>query len=307
MFPYDFFQHFKTRKIRRKILIPPPPPLLCIISFDTGSFLKHNTKRFPCQIFRGCGSIDFRRKILIASSLIHRVSRYWKLSETQNRNFTLRNFRQSETKLLSTEILDTPTLLCITFFDTGIFLKHNTKGFLCQSFRHCEAKKFRRKILTTLLISIVFRCRNFSQTHHRSVPLRLLSALQDKKNSTEDFDTPPPLLCIFSFDTGSFLKHNTKRFSCQIFRGCASINFRRKILIDSSLIHRVSRYWKLSETQHRNFPLRNFRHPETKILSTENLDTPLLCITFFDTGFFPKHNTKGFLCQSFRHCETKHF
>ena len=213
---------------------------------------------------------------MIASSLIYRVSRYWKLSETQNRNFTLRNFRQSETKIFSTENLDTPPVLCIIFFDTGIFLKHNRKGFLCQSFRHCETKHFRRKILTTLLISIVFRCRNFSETHHRSVPLRLLSALQDKKNSTENFDTPPPpLLCIISFDTGSFLKHNTNRFPCQIFRGCGSINFRRKILIASSLIHRVSRYWKLSERQHRNFPLRNFRHSETKILSTEDFDIPL--------------------------------
>ena len=127
--------------------------------------------------------------------LIHNLFRYQKFFGTQHKRVPLPKFSAFWYKKLSTANLDSPLLLLsIILFATGSFLKHNTKGFLCQSFRHCETKHFRRKILTTLLISIVFRCRNFSETHHRSVPLRLLSALQDKKISTENFDTPPAVM-----------------------------------------------------------------------------------------------------------------
>ena len=129
--------------------------------------------------------------------LIHNLFRYQKFSETQHKSVPLPKFSAFWYKKLSTENLDSPLpLLSINLFATGSFLEHNTKGFLCQSFRHCETKRFRRKILTTLLISIVFRCRNFSETHHRSVPLRLLSALQDKKNRRKILIFPPAVMHI---------------------------------------------------------------------------------------------------------------
>ena len=78
----------------------------------------------------------------------------------------------------STENLVTPPFLSIKFFATGNFLKHSTERFPYKIFRHCETKKFRRKILLLpLLIHKVFRYRNFSETQHRRVPLRNFSAL----------------------------------------------------------------------------------------------------------------------------------
>ena len=109
-------------------------------------------------------------------------------------------FRQSTFKPLP--------LLCIFFFDTGSFLKHNTKGFPCESFQYCGTKNFRRKILIVpSLIHRVFRHPNFPETQHRSVPLRIVSALQDKKNSTENLDTPPFMQNLFRYRMFSETQH----------------------------------------------------------------------------------------------------
>ena len=55
------------------------------------------------------------------------------------------------------------------------------------------------------------------------------------------------------------------------------------------LIHEHFRSWKSSETQHTRVPLRNFSVLRDKDFSIENLDFPLLGISFFDTRNFLKH------------------
>ena len=73
-------------------------------------------------------------------------------------------------------------------------------------------------------------------------------------------------------------------------------------------MHKICRYQKYSETQHRRFPLRKFSALSDKKFSTENLYTPpLLSINFLATGNFLKHSREGFPYEIFRHCETKNF
>ena len=113
------------------------------------------------------------------------------------------------------------------------------------------------------------------------------------------------------------------------------------------LFHKLFRYQKFSETQHRRVPVRNvsvlwdkkfsrkcrditlwsiiffdtrnywktkvfpyghIRHCETKIFLAEIFDTPsFLSISFFATRSFVKHSTQGFLYEMFRYWETKNF
>ena len=73
-------------------------------------------------------------------------------------------------------------------------------------------------------------------------------------------------------------------------------------------MHKICRYQKYSETQHRRFPLRKFSALSDKKFSTENLYTPpLLSINFLATGNFLIHSREGFPYEIFRHCETKNF
>ena len=71
------------------------------------------------------------------------------------------------------------------------------------------------------------------------------------------------------------------------------------------LIHKVFRYRKFSEKQHRRVPLRNFSVLWDKKISTENRDITLWSIKFFDTRNL--WHTEGFPQENFRHCDTKIF
>ena len=72
-------------------------------------------------------------------------------------------------------------------------------------------------------------------------------------------------------------------------------------------IHKLFRYRKFSETQHRRLPVRNFSALWDKKFSTENFDTtsPLSYSNFFGTR--NQCNSKGFPYGNFRHYETKNF
>ena len=149
----------------------------------------------------------------------------------------------------------------INFFATGNFLKHSAEGFNYGNFRHCETKNFRQKIVILHpppLKNKLFRYRKFSETQRRRFQLRKFSALWDRKFSTENLDTPPPLLSINFFATGNFLKHSAEGFNYEIFRHCETENFPRKILIPPPPIHKFFRYQKFSEIQHRKVHLPNF-------------------------------------------------
>ena len=152
---------------------------------------------------------------------MHRVFQYHNFSETLRG--CPRSFSALWDKKFSTTKLWYP-LLCINFFNTSIFLKHwrdahksfrhcetknirrkiviphkgekifVTLNFLKdwrdahEIFRHCETKKFRRENVIPHSMHRVFRNPNFSETL-RGCPRSFL-ALWDKKFSTKNCDTP---------------------------------------------------------------------------------------------------------------------
>ena len=95
------------------------------------------------------------------------------------------------------------------------------------------------------------------------VPLRCFSALWDKKFSTENLDTSPPLLSINFLATGIFLKHSTERFPYEIFRHCETKKFRRKILILPPPLLSINFFGTRNQYNSKRFPYGNFRHCET--------------------------------------------
>ena len=104
-----------------------------------------------------------------------------------------------------------------------------------------------------------------NQWHSRGFPNEFFLGLWDKKFSAKNFDTPPlPVL----------------------------------------LIHKLIRYRKLSETQHKTVSLQSFFKLRDKKFD-ENRDLFLLSINFYDTR--NQWHTRGFLYDFFRHCETKCF
>ena len=107
-------------------------------------------------------------------------------------------------------------LLCIKFFDTPNFLRHWRDAH--EIFRHCETKKFRRKIVIPPIMHKIFRYPKFSETlkgcprnfssiklfetrnflKNSRIPLRKFSAVWDIKISTENRDMPPLIHSSFS-------------------------------------------------------------------------------------------------------------
>ena len=132
----------------------------------------------------------------------------------------------------------------------------------------------------------------------------------DKKFSTENLNTPSPLLSI-NFFAPKVFSNTAQKLSTTKFFGTV-----RQKVFDGicryplpPLIHKLFRYQKFSETQHRRVHLQNFSALWDNKFSTENLDTPPppLSINFIATGKFLKHSTEGFLYEMFRYCKTKNF
>ena len=148
-------------------------------------------------------------------------------------------------------ILPPTPLLSINFFATKNFLKHSTEGFPYGIFRHCETKKFRRKIwILPPLLSINFFATGIFLKHSREgFPYGIFRHYETKKFRRKILILPPPLLSINFFATGNFLKHSTEGFPYGSFRH-RETNFRLKILILPSsssppVILNVFRYPKL--------------------------------------------------------------
>ena len=94
-------------------------------------------------------------------------------------------------------------LLCKKFFDAPNFLKHWRDAH--ESFRHCETKNFRRKIVIhPPLIHKFFPYQKFSETQNGSLA-KFFRSCEIKKISTKPWSFPPPLLENFwyqnSFET----------------------------------------------------------------------------------------------------------
>ena len=168
-------------------------------------------------------------------------------------------------------------------------------------FRYCETEKFLDgKSWHNSLKHKFFRCPK-SVTPWR-VPLRIFSALCDKKLSTENHDAPTLIhkLPEISWNTAQ------KGSSTKCF-GTARQNKVDKKSWHNPLKHRIFRYPK-SVTPWR-VPLRIFSALCDKKYSKENLDTSpsLSSINFFATRNLLKHSTEGFFYEMFRYCETKKF
>ena len=126
--------------------------------------------------------------------LKHRSALQWKILVQWDENF-------------STENRDTPhpSLLSIKFFPHQKF-SETQNGSLAKFFRSCEIKKISTKPWSFPLLCLkIFDTRILSK--HRSVLLRILSALWDKNFSTEFSDIP--FFCIKFCDTRNFLKHRS--------------------------------------------------------------------------------------------------
>ena len=119
------------------------------------------------------------------------------------------------------------------------------------------------------------------------IPLRKFLAMWDKIFSTENLDTPF-LISIHFFSTGNFLEHSTEGFPYEVFRYCEKNQLRRKIVIPTPLSYPL--HFSIPEINEtlKETPTKMFGIMRQKIL-TENRDTPLLGIKFFDTRNCLKH------------------
>ena len=190
-FNYEIFQHCETKSFRRKILILPPPPL-SINFFATGNFLKHSTEGFPYEIFRHCETKGFRGKILMPPPLIHKLFRYRKFSERQQRRVHMGNFLAMWDKKISTENLDNPLpppSYPQTFSLPEIFWNTAPKGSSTKYFGTVRQKIFDGNRYISLWSMKFFDTRNFLK--HQRFPLRSFLVPWDKKNLTENRDTRP--------------------------------------------------------------------------------------------------------------------
>ena len=128
-----------------------------------------------------------------------------------------------------------------------------------RNFWHCETKKIRRKswYFPLPLIHKLFRYQNFSETQHRRVPLRNISALWDRKFSTENLDIPPPTPSHPNLSI-PVINDTLKCSPTKFFGAVRQKIFDGKFRYSPLLIYKLFRYRKLSEIQHRRVPLQSF-------------------------------------------------
>ena len=133
--------------------------------------------------------------------------------------------------------------------------------------------------------------------------------MSDKKISTENLDTPPPLI-LKLFDYRKFSETQHSRVPLRN----SSALWDKKFLTEnrdtpSAILSTIFfDYRKFSETQHRRVPLRNSSALWDRKIMTENRDTPpLLSINFLATGRLMKRSTESFPYGILPHCQTKKF
>ena len=143
---------------------------------------------------------------------------------------------------------------------------------LAKFFRSCEIEKISTKPWSFPLCLKIFDTRILSK--HRSVLLRILSALWDKNFSTEFSDIP--FLCIKFCDTRNFLKHRSvsqRNFSVLCDKKF-STEKRDTTPPPPFLMHKTFRYPKFSDKP--KCPQRNFSVLWEKKTWTKSRVTPLL-------------------------------
>ena len=121
-----------------------------------------------------------------------------------------------------------PHLLSINIFTTEIFLKHSTKGFTYEIFRHCETENCRQKILilpTTSLIQTSSAPENSDTL--KGFPTKFLGTVRQKVFDGKSWYSTP-FLSINFFTTENFLNHSTEGFTYENFWHCETKKIDRK-------------------------------------------------------------------------------
>ena len=147
-------------------------------------------------------------------------------------------------------------LVCIDIFDTPKFLKHWRDAH--EIFRHCETKKFRRKLVIPPIMHKIFSIPQIFW-NIEGMPTNIFGTVRQKNF---DGKTWYPLVCIKFFDTLNFLEH--LGHAHEIFWHCETKNFRRKNVIPpfSSIIFFETKNCKNSRISLRKFSAlwdKNFR------------------------------------------------
>ena len=214
----EFFQHYETKKLRRKIVTP----LLCMTFFDTRTFLRH--WRDAHEIFRHCETENFWRKGVIPPITYYAKSFripeiFWNIAGVNTKIFvTVR-------PKFSTEICyrRPPPFIFKNFAAPDIF--STTVGYLYKFFRHCETNNFGRKIVTPLWCIKLFDYPKLSKTLKGC--LSSFRHCQTWNFSTEKFDTRHFIRKNFSKPE---IFSKTVGFLYKKFRHCETKIFRWKVV-----------------------------------------------------------------------------
>ena len=135
------------------------------------------------------------------------------------------------------------------------------------TFRHCDAKYFRRKILIPPPLIETFSIPEIIETLNFS-PYGNFRHFETNNFRRKILIFPPLLPKLHRYP--KLIKHLRIPLT-EVFRHCETKNFRWKILIPPPpLIHKLFRYRIFSETQHRMVHLRKNSASWDKKNSTEN-------------------------------------
>ena len=200
-------------------------------------------------------------------------------------------------------------LLSINFLATGNLLKHSTEGSLYEFFRHCEAKNFRRKLLTSppVLAMNFFATWKFLKHSIEGFRYRIFQhcETQNFRGKLLILPSPPVIHKLFGYRLFSETKH--RRVPLRSFSALSDKKFSTEPLDThppppplSIIFLATGNFLK----QHRRVPLRSFSALWDKKFFRRKLliSPPVLVINFFATRVFLKHSTGGFRYQIFQHC-----
>ena len=142
-----------------------------------------------------------------APFFIHNSYIYQKFSEAQNGSPT-EFFGTVRLKVFDRKSWNPPIMHKIFWYPK---FSETLKGSRGKFFSPGRQKLFGKTVMISRSVMFPLLCMEISDTRsflkHKRVPLRIFSALWDKKISTESSDIP--FLCIKFFDTRNFLKHRS--------------------------------------------------------------------------------------------------
>ena len=241
-------------------------PLLCIKFFDTPNFLKH--RRDAHEIFWHCETKNFRRKNVKPTFSSIKLFDTRKFPENRRVPLQSFSFRSCETKS-SDKTVKLPPSFAWKFSIPEFF--RNTEVFSYEFYRHCETKIFQRSLVYPLLMHKILRYTKFSEIPKCS-PRNIFGTVWQK---VFDGERDISLSDAYNFSIPEIFWY-TEVFPNEIFRYCVTKNFRRRNVIPPSLMHKIFRYPKFSDTP--KCSQQSFSVLWDKKIWTKNRDT--FCIKY---------------------------